>query len=279
MPNVTIVTDSSSDLPIEVAERLGITVVPLSIRFGDDELVDRVELTPADFWARCATTDKLPETAAPSPGAFQAAYEAARQAGASGVLCLTISSALSGTYQSALTAASATEGFPVEVVDSRAVTMVLGLLAIAAAEAAQGGASLEELVASTRSEMSRMGVIGCLDTLEHLKKGGRVGGAQALLGSMLSIKPLLELKDGVVAPAGKQRTRAKAIAHVAEVVSAGGPYERLAVVHGNAPDMDALLGMLEGVSADHPIITGDIGPVVGTHGGPGIIGVCWISRA
>ena len=247
-------------------------------RFGEEEFTDCVDLTPAEFWAKCASSDKLPETAAPSPGAFAEAFEAARAAGAPGVVCLTISGELSGTYQSALTAAESIEDFDVVVIDTRAVTMAEGFLTIVAAEAAASGASVAEIVAIVNENLDRVGVVGSLDTLEHLKKGGRVGGAQALLGSMLSIKPLLELKDGKVAEAGRQRTRAKAISHLAKVVTEAGPYARLAVAHGSAPDVDTLVAKLADVECDTPMVVTEIGSVVGTHGGPGIIGICWLRR-
>ena len=278
MSNVTIVTDSAGDIPVDIAADLGIVVVPLSIRFGEEEYTDCVDLTPAECWAKCASSDKLPETAAPSPGAFAEAFEAARSAGAPGVVCLTISGELSGTYQSALTAAESIDGFEVVVIDTRAVTMAEGLLTIVAAEAAASGASVADIVALVGENLDRVGVVGSLDTLEHLKKGGRVGGAQALLGSMLSIKPLLELKDGRVAEAGRQRTRAKAISHLAKVVTEAGPYARIAVAHGSAPDVDTLLAKLADVECDTPMIVTEIGSVVGTHGGPGIIGICWLRR-
>jgi len=279
VPGVHIITDSASDVPVDVAEALNITVVPLSIRFGAEEFTDRVDLTPAEFWAKCKTSTTLPETAAPSPGAFQQAFEAAKAAGADAVVCITLSSGVSATYQSALTAASTVAPFPVAVVDSQAVTMAEGLLVIAAAEAAAAGESYADIVARTRSTVPRLGVVGVLDTLEHLKKGGRIGSAQALLGSMLAIKPIVTLKDGAVAEEGRQRTRAKALDHAAKLTADAAPFERLAVVHGAADDLDALLSRLEGVECDTPIVTSDIGPVVGTHGGPGIIGVCWIRRA
>ena len=278
MSHVTIVTDSAGDIPVDIAAELDIVVVPLSIRFGEEEFTDCVDLTPAEFWAKCASSDKLPETAAPSPGAFAEAFEAARAAGAPGVVCLTISGELSGTYQSALTAAESIEDFDVVVIDTRAVTMAEGFLTIVAAEAAASGASVAEIVAIVNENLDRVGVVGSLDTLEHLKKGGRVGGAQALLGSMLSIKPLLELKDGKVAEAGRQRTRAKAISHLAKVVTEAGPYARLAVAHGSAPDVDTLVAKLADVECDTPMVVTEIGSVVGTHGGPGIIGICWLRR-
>ncbi len=279
MPTVTIITDSAGDIPPNIAADLGIVVVPLSIRFGDEEFTDCVDLTPTDFWAKCASSSALPETAAPSPGAFVAAFTAARDAGATGVVCLTISAELSGTYQSALTAAESLGDFDVAVIDTRAVTMAEGFLTIAAAEAARDGASVASIVELTAANIGRIGVIGSLDTLEHLKKGGRVGSAQALLGSVLAIKPLLELKDGKVGEAGRQRTRAKAISHLAKAILDGAPYARLAVAHGSAPDLDVLMAKIDGVECDSPIVVTEIGSVVGTHGGPGIIGICWMDRA
>ena len=279
MSTVTIVTDSAGDIPLDIAADLGIVVVPLSIRFGDQEYTDCVDLTPSDFWAKCASSSTLPETAAPSPGSFAKAFEAARAAGAAGVVCLTLSAELSGTYQSAVTAAESFEGFDVAVVDTRAVTMAEGLLTILAAEVARDGAAVADIVTLITESIERVGVVGALDTLEHLKKGGRVGGAQALLGSMLSIKPLLELKDGRVSEAGRQRTRAKALSHLAKVVTEAGPYARLAVAHGSAPDVENLLAQLDGIECDSPLIVTEIGSVVGTHGGPGIIGICWLKRA
>jgi len=195
------------------------------------------------------------------------------------VVCMNISSELSGTYQAALAAADAMGDFPVKVIDSRAVTMAQGLLVIAAAERAAAGATADEIATSFASDLERTGVVGTLDTLEHLKKGGRVGGAAALMGSVLSIKPMLKLEDGRVAEAGRTRTRAKAIDQVASIVASEAPFAQLAVVHGAASDLDDLVGKLKDVECDSPIIVGDIGSVVGTHGGPGIIGVCWVKRA
>jgi DegV family protein with EDD domain len=278
MGAIRIITDSACDIPVDIAERLSITVVPLSIRFGNDEYVDREGLSPSEFWAKCNESSDLPETAAPSPGAFQASFEAAREAGADGVVCITLSSELSATFQAARAAAEAMAPYPVNVVDSRAVTMAQGLLVIDAAEFAATGASFDEVVAHTGHNVPLTGVVGALDTLEHLKKGGRVGGAQALLGSMLSIKPLLELADGKVAEAGRARTRAKALAQISKLVHEQAPYARLAVAHGSASDLDTLLGLLGDVETDVPIVVTEIGSVVGTHGGPGIIGICWLDR-
>jgi DegV family protein with EDD domain len=276
MARIRVVTDSACDIPEEFAQHLNIDIVSLSIRFGDEEFTDRVDLTPEAFWAKCKASKTLPETAAPSPGAFQKAYERAKADGCEGVIVLTLSALLSATNQSAALGAEALSDFSVRVVDTKAVSMAQGLLAIDVAELAATGADLEQLVSHAESLVPKVGVVAMLDTLEHLIKGGRVGGARALLGQVLSIKPLLELKDGVVAEAGRQRTRAKALVAVAEVAKTHAPLKRFALVHGASSEVATLEGLVVGVATQNAIIVTDIGPVVGTHGGPGIIGLCWI---
>jgi len=277
MARIRVVTDSACDIPEEIARRLNIDIVSLSIRFGDEEFTDRVDLSPEAFWAKCKASKTLPETAAPSPGAFQAAYERAIADGCDGVIVLTLSALLSATNQSAVLGAEAVaDRLPVRVVDTKAVSMAQGLLVIDVAEMAVTGADLEQLVAHAESLVAKVGVVAMLDTLEHLIKGGRVGGARALLGQVLSIKPLLELKDGVVAEAGRQRTRSKALVAIAEVARSHAPLKRLALVHGASSEVANLESLVKDVSTQNPIIVTDMGPVVGTHGGPGIIGLCWI---
>lgn len=276
MPGVHVVTDSASDLSDELAQGAGITVVPLTIRFGDEELLDRRDLSPASFWQRCRTSAALPETAAPPPGDFRSAFEAAAEAGAEGVLCCTISSRLSATYQAALAGAEAVAGrVPVRVVDSRSVTMGQGLLCLAAAEAAGTGASLDEVAALAEDLVGRTQVLGVVDTLDHLQRGGRIGGAAALLGSLLSIKPVIEVRDGVVEQESKQRTRSRSLDYLAAKVAAAAPLERLAVSNGAAPDIEALVSRLRSVEVAHELVVVDLGPVVGTHAGPGAIGVSY----
>ncbi len=277
MGRIRILTDSACDIPEDVVRRLEIDVVSLTIRFGDEEFVDRVDLTPTAFWAKCKASKTLPETSAPSPGAFQSAYEKAKADGCDGVLVLTISAGLSATHQSATLAAEAVApGIAVRVIDTRAVSMGQGLLCIELAELAATGASLEELSDRAVALIPKVGVVAMLDTLEHLVKGGRIGGARALLGQVLSIKPLLELKDGIVAEAGRQRTKARALAVIADVAKSHQPLRRLALVHGDSPEVQHLEALITGISTEFPLIVTDMGPVVGTHGGPGIIALCWI---
>ncbi|MEO7556825.1 MAG: DegV family protein [Acidimicrobiales bacterium] len=275
---VRIVTDSSCDLTAAEADELGIAVVPLSIRFGDEELTDRVELSVDDFYRRLDTSATLPETAAPAPGAFERAFRRAADEGADAVVCINLSSGLSATLQSAQNAARALEGtIDVRVVDSHSITLGLGSQVLLAAEAASAGQSADEIEALAESMAARTHVLGALDTLENLKKGGRIGGAQALLGNLLSIKPLVDISSGKVEEAGKARTRKKALHWLAERVLERPAVEQLCVCHGNAPqaEIDDLLDLLEARYPRDGIRIGVIGAVIGTHGGPRIMGVTW----
>jgi len=278
MPGVHIVTDSACDLSDELVKEHNVLVVPLTIRFGDEELEDRRQLTPSEFWERCRGKGALPETAAPSPGAFQAAFQQAVDEGAEGVLCLTISSKVSGTYASAVTAADTFSAAPVRVVDTFSLTMGQGLLVIAAAEDAVGGMGLDDLVAATEDRSGRTRIYGVIGGLEHLQRGGRIGGARALLGSLLNIKPVIQLKDGEVAEESKQRTRARALAYLTEKVKADAPVERIAVADGACDDFRDVLASMEQIATDHPLLPVELGPVVGTHAGPNTVGVCYIVR-
>ena len=270
---VRVVTDSACDLPDDLIERNGIGVVPLTIRFGNEELIDRKELSTDEFWRRLADSDVLPETSAPSAGAFEGAFRRMVEDGATGIICINLSSKLSATMQSAQVAAQAVQAdCPVVVIDSLMVSMGLGSLCLTAAQRAADGDSLESIVANVTDRRNRSKLYGALDTLEFLKKGGRVGNARALLGTMLAIKPVLEVRDGVVEEAGKVRTRSKALRLLVDRVKEG-PFENLSVLHGNAPDVDELLDLLEPLAPRDQIVVGQIGPVIGTHAGPRVIGV------
>jgi DegV family protein with EDD domain len=278
MANVRIVTDSACDLSPEVAAHHGIEVVPLSIRFGDEEFVDRRDLSPQEFWRKVGASKLLPETAAPSPGAFEAAFRRAADEGSSGVVVVSLSSKLSATIGAAQLAARAmSEVIAVEVIDSCSITMGQGTMAVEAARAATSGASLAEVADVVRSLVPRTRVYGALDTLENLKKGGRIGGAQALIGSLLSVKPILDLSSGAVEQAGKQRTRTKSLTHLAQIVAdvkaKHGNVENVAVMHGDASDVDQFLEMLAVSFPREGIVVGQIGAVIGTHGGPGVMGL------
>lgn len=277
---VRIVTDSSCDLPQDMADALGISIVPLSIRFGEDEFIDRTTITTDEFWAKCSASPVLPETAAPPPGLFETTYRQLAAEGATSIVVLSLSSALSATMQSAELAAKAVAGqIDVRVIDSRNASMGLGLTVLECAERAKAGAGVDEIVALAGSLIPRTHVFGALDTLENLKKGGRIGGAKAMLATALSIKPLIEVKDGVVEEAGKQRTRSKALASLIEVLKKhDGRLERVGILHAQCPDIDAFVAMVKSVHTGE-VIVGDIGAVIGTHAGEGTIGIAFRTKS
>lgn len=275
--SIKIVTDSACDLPPDLEEKYDIAVVPLSVRFGAEEFTDRRDLTPGQFWERVKASPVLPETAAPAPGAFRAAFDAAADAGCEGIVCINLSSDLSATMQSAQQAANDFDRVPVRIVDSRSLTMGQGLMCIAAAEAALAGGSLDEVEAVVEDRKGRVKVFAALDTLENLKKGGRVGGAQAMLGSMLSIKPIIAVSSGKVESESKQRTRSRSLKYLADKVHSFGEIEQLAVMHGDAPDVEEFLALLGEFYPREAIIVGDLGAVIGTHGGPRTMGVTFFT--
>lgn len=274
MAGIRVVTDSACDLPDAVLAERGIGLVPLHIRFGDEELLDRYELPTKEFWSRARAFSGLPATAAPSPGNFAEVFKAMADEGADGVVCINLSSKLSATIEAARQAARDLEGaFPVRVIDSLNVTLGLGLMVLIAADAAEAGKGLEEVAAIVEEVRGRMRVYGAIDTLENLQKGGRIGGARALLGSLLNIKPVIEVRDGVVEEESKQRTRARSLSYLADKVRAAGPIDRLAAFGADAPDLDGFLAQIADIHPKFPLVVGDIGPVIGTHCGPGALGV------
>lgn len=272
---VRIVTDSACDLTDDELREHGIELVSLKIRFGEREYVDRVELSVAEFYRQLASSPVLPQTAAPAPGAFVTAYENAHAAGATGIVVINLSSELSATMQAALAATESFSAVPVRVVDSRSITAGLGQMVLHAAKLASGGASIDEIVAAAEDLRSRQRIYGSLDTLEYLKKGGRIGGAQALLGGMLSIKPLVDISSGKVEEAGKTRTRKKALQWLRDQVVRNMPVHNLNVMHSEAPDVDELVDLLRADLDVSQIRVGPIGAVIGSHGGPRVVGVAF----
>jgi len=246
---VRIVTDSSCDLPQAMADALGIRIVPLSVRFGDTEYIDRTTITATEFWSKCAASATLPETAAPSPGSYEETYRSLAAEGATAIVVVALSSDLSATMQSAeLAARAVAPGIDVRIVDSRNASMGLGLTVLACAELAKTGASADEVVARAQSVIPRTRVFAALDTLDNLKKGGRIGGAKAMLATVMSIKPLISITNGLVEEAGKQRTRSKALAHLVDILrNQEVPIERLAVLNAQCSDIDAFIAMVKEV--------------------------------
>ncbi|MEX0825783.1 MAG: DegV family protein [Acidimicrobiia bacterium] len=272
---IRIITDSSCDLPDDVVERHRLTVVPLTIRFGDEDFVDREQLSKDDFWSKLTGGTVTPETAAPSVGRFQEAFSRLSDEGADGVVVICISSEISATHQAAVLAVdSYGGGIPVRVIDSRLVSAALGLVVVEAAQAAEAGATIAETERIAVDAAAKSNLLATLDTLEYLKRGGRIGGAAAFFGNLLDLKPLIAFADGVVSPAGRVRTRKKAVAailqHLDGIVDR---VEALAVVHS---DPDDLQSFRDEVAARYPtVMLSRLGPVVGTHAGPGVIGIAY----
>jgi DegV family protein with EDD domain len=273
---VKIVTDSAGDLTDSQTSELDIAVVPLTIRFGEEEYTDGVDLSATEFYAKMAQLDVLPATAAPSPGAFEEAF---RKAGAAGdqVVCINLSSALSATMQSAVTAAEAVQGeVDVRVVDSKSITAGLGRQLLEAAKIAADGATADDVVRLVEDLRERTRIYGALDTLDNLKKGGRIGGAQAMIGSMLSIKPIIDISTGVVEEAGKVRTRKKAMIWLRDRLFEQPDVGQVAVCNGGADDSEELIELLLPRYDREQLSTWTIGPVIGAHGGPRVVGLSWI---
>jgi DegV family protein with EDD domain len=275
MGNIAIVTDTSSDLTPAEAEAAGVRLVPLTVSFGDDSWEAGTELTNEEFYERLTAPDApMPRTAAPNPGRFEAAFRDAFEAGAEGVVCINISQKLSATYAAALQAAGEFEAGHVAVVDSQTTTQPLGLIVKRAADLASTGASQADVVDLVQDLVGRTKLLFAPNTLEYLQKGGRIGRASALLGTMLSIKPILTVVDGEVTSLDRQRTMAKAKARILELAGVG-VVEQIAVVHSGAAGLEEFrAAAAQVIGADvSEVEVGTIGPVAGAHVGPGLIGI------
>jgi DegV family protein with EDD domain len=272
MPNVAIVTDSIADLPPEVAEKLGITVVPIMVRFGQDLYRDGFDISPDEFYERLRGSKALPATSVPAPMAFADAYDKLAEK-ASEIVAICVTSRLSGTYQVALQAVPLMKKKArVEVLDSEWAVMAEGFITIAAAEAARAGASLGEVLDVAHRTMRRVDMWAAFDTLEYLQRGGRIGKAQAFLGSLLKVNPIIGLKDGEVYPVARERSRAKAIDRLYDFAGSFGNVEGLAVEY--AADLDEankLVRRLRSKYSRIPIYLSRTSPAIGTHTGPGLI--------
>jgi DegV family protein with EDD domain len=267
-----IVTDSAADLPPEVAQELGITVVPLYVHFGQEVYRDGVDMAADEFYRRLVTSPEFPTTSAPGPGVFAKVYEGLVAQGHQ-VISIHLSSKLSVTHQAALTASQEVGAGKVAVVDSQSLSLGLGLLTMATARAALQGQGLEQVVAQAQSAALRTQMVFTLDTLEYLQKGGRIGRAQAFLGSVLNIKPILQIKEGEVHPLERARSRAKAINRMCDIVAARSPVEALGVIYTTTPqEADEVADRLASLVAGKGVPVAQLGSVLGVHGGPGVVG-------
>lgn len=285
MSQIAVVTDSTADLMPEVAAAAGIRVVPLYVQFGADAFQVGVDLTTEQFWERLlAPGAPIPSTAAPSPGTFREVFEACFAEGADAIVACLIGSKLSGTFQSATLAAAMFPGREIHLVDTASTSMSTGIPALLAAEDAAAGLPAAEVADRVRGRLADLDLYVAVDVLEYLRKGGRLSSAQALIGTMLSVKPIITVRDGLVTLAERQRTRAKARARVVELI-ARQPIERLAIVHTptSTPDevgafRDALLAAIPGGVEPAAVSVGLLGASTGPHLGPDLMGACFLKR-
>jgi DegV family protein with EDD domain len=269
---IKIVTDSTADLPDQLVQELGITVVPVYVRFGDKVYRDRVDISEDEFYERLTHDPVHPNTTQPTPQDFADVYQKLSQE-AEGIISIHISSKLSGTYNSALMAKEMLEtGCPIEVVDSETLTMSLGFLAIVAANMAKAGESLDKVAEAVKQTIPKIHLFALLDTLKYLLLGGRIGKVKALLGSVLSVKPILAVKDGELVPVSQVRTRAKGIDKLFDFVKKVTNIQDLAIVYNTTPDEAlALSGRMGSIFPQERIRLARLGPGLGTHGGPGLL--------
>lgn len=269
---VKIVTDSVADIPPEVTAKLGITVIPIILRFGEETLRDGIDIDTDHFFERLANSKVLPTTAVPSLDMFARTYARLGQE-TDKILAIILSSKLSGLYNAALQSTKLVEsGLRIEVVDSMTAVMSQGFAVIHAAQAALQGANIDEILKIVKHDLPRAEMRSTFDTLNYLQKGGRIGKAQALLGSMLKINPLITLKNGVVEPAGRARSRAKAIDNLFEFAASFKHIEELAVEDAACPDdAEHMVERLGKIYPREKIYRSRATPVIGTHTGPGLL--------
>ena len=268
---VKVVTDSASDIPAELAEELDISVVPCTVFFGAEAFKDGVEITKEEFFQRLTTGNVMPTTTQPSVGDFLDVYRPLVEAGHE-IVSVHVSGKLSGTTNSARLAAEELAGATVEIVDTELASMGVALAAKAAVDAVGGGADAAGAAEAARNAAANTEVLFVLDTLEFLKRGGRIGSAQALLGSLLSMKPILKLTDGEVHPHEKVRTRAKAVQRMRDIGTGGGPYREAAVIHRVSDEEAGAMAEHLAQFTTNPVLTASVGASVGAHTGPGVIG-------
>jgi len=277
---VRIVTDSTADIPRDQAEAAGITVVPLTVFFGDEAYLDGVDLDNAGFYQKLSTSKTLPRTSQPSPAAFQQAYTRLIDEGADAILSIHLSAKLSGTYQSAYTARDTlpdtVKKIPIDIVDSQSISVGMSWAILLAAREAREGVGLAEMKAHVLDRLARTRILAVLDTLDYIKRGGRIGGARALLGNMLSVKPIISLKDGEVVPLEQPRTRSKAYARIARLVQEMGGVEHVSLAESDDEVGQQLAQVIKTVYAGElPVYR--LGAVLGTHAGPGTAAVAVVS--
>jgi DegV family protein with EDD domain len=275
---VHVVTDSTSDISKELAAEHDITVIPLTISFGQESFRDGIDLSADDFYARLQTTKELPTTSQPPPALFQHAYEHLTSRG--DVVSIHLSHKFSGTIETARAAAREVAPDKISVVDSTSVSMALGMCVIAAARVAKSGGTREACVAAAESVAGRLRIAVAFETLEYLRRGGRIGRGRAFLGGLLRLKPIMTVKDGETYPLTRVRSRAKALDELAELCAADKRIDEIAVLHTTTPDdLATLAERARTAQPGVPLHLGRFGPVLGVHGGPGMLGFAVVESA
>ena len=279
---VKIVTDSSVDLSPKLADELGITVVPLYVRFGNEVYRDQIDISADEFYQRLQHDPVHPSTTQPTPQDFANAYEKVAPK-ADGIVSVHISAKLSGTCNSALQGKKMIEETgpicPIEVIDSQTLTMGLGMICIAAAKVANAGGSVQEVVDVVKQMIPRIHILFILDTLKYLALGGRIGKAKALLGSVLNVKPILAIKDGEVVPAGQVRSRSKGVDRLFDFVQSASNIQDLVIIYNTTPDeAQTLAERIAPIFAKEKIMIARLGPLLGVHAGPGALAVTFAEK-
>ncbi len=278
MPKVKVLTDSLADIPPAFLEELDITVVPTLVRFGETEYRDRIDLFPTEFFQLLMSSPTLPTTSQPATGVFEEIF--CRLATETDqILAIHTDSLLSGIYNACCIAAANTSSVRIQVIDSRQVSMALGWLVILAARAAREGFTLDQVVSVVQDAMPRTHLIAMLDTLEYARRGGRLGKASALLGTLLNVKPLLSVVRGEVVPVENVRSQQRGLERLVEIALDSGPIQHSSVIHALAPERAlAVREMLAGAGTKEQIVMAEAGPVLGAHVGPGAVGIAWLNR-
>ena len=273
---VSVVTDSTCDIPRQLREELRIDVIPLTISFGTEAYRDGVDLDADEFYERLASSRVLPTTSQPPPAIFRYAYEHLASHGE--VVSVHLSHKFSGTVNTARSAAAEVAPDRISVVDTGSASMGMGLCAIAAARAARAGASRAEVVAAAESTARRVHVAVAFETLDFLRRGGRIGRAQAFVGGLLRLKPILTVQDGEAHPLTRVRSHEKALDELFAVIARFGPVTDAVVLHTTTPDdAERLAARVREASPDARMVVGRFGPVLGVHGGPGMLGIAVVS--
>ena len=277
---IKIVTDSSADIPLQIREELGISVVPLYVRFGDETFKDGVTISNDEFYRRLVSHEVFPNTIQPSPMDFKQTYEELVK-DADGIVSIHLSDKFSGTGNSARQAGTLVKGkCPIEVINSESMSIGLGLICIAAARAARAGENLPAVIKVVKEAISETHLLVLFDSLKYLAKGGRIGQAKSLLGTLLNIKPLLSMKDGIVVPVSQARSYSKGMEKLyifmADALQKQGNVKDLAIMYNtNQNESNNLAERISSLYPREKIISGPIGPILGSHAGPNLIVTCF----